>query len=191
MTDVAPADTATETTSTPNDTADTDAIDWQAEAEKFKAMARKHEDRAKANAAAAKELEQVKAASMSDIEKAVAQAKAEGRSEGLAAAATKVVAAEFKAAAAGRLDTDALAILLDGLNLVAFMDEEGNVDTVKVQSFVDGIAPAPASVEDDLHAQFKTLDLGQGSRNPNPNAALNSDELLRAVMDKVGPRKQR
>jgi hypothetical protein len=145
----------------------------------------------KAHKALKAELDEIRSSAMTEQEKAVAQAKAEGRSEGLAAAATKVVAAEFKAAAAGRLDTDALAILLDGLNLVAFMDEDGNVDTDKVQSFVDGIAPAPASVEDDLHAQFKTLDLGQGSRNPNPNAALNSDELLRAVMDKVGPRKQR
>lgn len=186
MTDVATADTATETTSTLNDTADTDAIDWKAEAEKHKALARKHEDRAKANAAAARELEQVKAASMSDIEKAVAQAKAEGRSEGLASAATKVVAAEFKAAAAGRLEADALATLIDGLNLVAFMDEAGDVDTAKVQSFVDGIAPVAAPAADD---PFKTLDLGQGSRNPT--VALNSDELLKAVMDKVGPRKPR
>lgn len=188
MTDVAPADTATETAPSTPDTADTDAIDWKAEAEKHKALARKHEDRAKANAAAAKELEQVRAASMSDIEKAVAQAKAEGKTEGLAAAATKVVAAEFKAAAAGRLDAPALATLLDGLNLVAFVDESGEVDAEKVQSFVDGIAPATPEPTAD---PFKTLDLGQGSRNPNPNVALNSDELLRAVMDKVGPRKPR
>jgi len=188
MTDTAPADTATPAPDAPADAPDTDTTDWKAEAEKHKALARKHEDRAKANAAAAKELEQVKAASMSDIEKAVAEAMAKGRSEGLAQSASKVVAAEFKAAVAGRLDGDALATFIDGLNLVAFMDEEGNVDADKVQSFVD--TTLPAASEPATADPFQALDLGQGSRTP-ASMALNSDELLQTVMAKVGPRKQR
>src|SRR5204863_5185923 len=102
-------------------------------------------------------------------------------------ASTKVVAAEFKAAAAGRLDNAGIATLLEGLNLAAFVDENGDVDTVRVQSFVDGIAPAAETAPAD---PFPLLDLGQGSRTPAP-VALNSDELLKAVMDKVGPRKPR
>jgi hypothetical protein len=47
------ADTTAETT-------ETDVKDWKAEAEKYKALARKNEDRAKGNAAAAKELDEVR-----------------------------------------------------------------------------------------------------------------------------------
>lgn len=186
----ATAGTATATSTIPPPPPPPDAPatgdDPAAEVAKWKELARKHEDRAKANAGAQKELDALKAASMSDLEKAVAQAKADGINEGLATSAQKVVAAEFKAAAAGRLDAAALSTLLDGLNLVAFIDAAGDVDSEKVQSFVDGIAPAAAPAD-----PFAALDLGQGSRTPDPNMALNSDELLKAVMDKVGPRKPR
>lgn len=48
--------------------------DWQAEAEKWKAQSREWEKRSKANKAAADELEQLKAAQMTEQEKAVARA---------------------------------------------------------------------------------------------------------------------
>ena len=44
--------------------------DWQAEAEKWRALARKHEDRAKANSSAADKLAELENASKSDLEKA-------------------------------------------------------------------------------------------------------------------------
>jgi hypothetical protein len=50
----------TTTTDASTETTETDVKDWKVEAEKFKALARKSEERAKGNAAAAKELDEVK-----------------------------------------------------------------------------------------------------------------------------------
>lgn len=62
--------------------ADTDPADkdWQAEAEKWKAHARKHEDQAKANSAAAKRLAEIEAANKTAEEKA-AEARATAERE--------------------------------------------------------------------------------------------------------------
>lgn len=157
--------------------------DWEAEATKWRDLARKHEERAKANATAAKELEQVRQQSMSDQEKAVAAARAEGLAEGMATGAAKVVRAEIRAAAAGRLSADQLTTLLEGINLAAFLGDDGEVDEPKVARFVDGIAPKPD--EDEGSGTFP--DLGQGARG-GQNAALNGDPLLRALKAKVGVR---
>ena len=83
MSDTTP-DTGTEPTpeaepQEPSDTPDPAAL--TADLEKWKAQARKHEERAKANANAAKELEQVRQASMSDQEKAVEIARQQARAE--------------------------------------------------------------------------------------------------------------
>jgi hypothetical protein len=183
MTDVA-ADTATEATPDASDAPDTDTTDWKAEAEKWKTQARKHEDRAKAHQAAAKELEQVKAASMSEQERAVAQAVAEARQQTLAEVGSHLAAAEVRVAAAGRLDDDQLVTLLDSIDLPKFLNEDGSVDTDKVNALVDGIAPkAP-----DTPNVFEQVDLGQGSRNGNSpqHMALNGDPLLSAVRDRLG-----
>lgn len=189
MTDTAPADTATDTTSdaAPADAADTDTTDWKAEAEKAKALQRKWEDRAKQNSNAAKELEDLRKQSMTEQERAVAEAVAQARTQTLAEVGSHLAAAEVRVAAAGRLDDDQLNTLIDSIDLPRFLNEDGTVDTGKVKALVDGIAPA--ATDQAPPDPFKGLDLGQGSRTPA--VALNSDELLKAVMDKVGPRKPR
>lgn len=161
-----------------------DTTDWKAEAEKFKALARKHEDRAKSNAQALKELDQFKQASMSDLEKAVAQAKADVRTETLREVGGRLAAAEIRAVAAGRLTDEQLEGLLEGLNLAAFLDDEGDVDAAKVAKFVDRIAPQPTEQEEPTRT---FLDLGQGARGGN-NAALNGDPLLRDLKAHLGIR---
>jgi hypothetical protein len=58
------------------------AVDFKADAEKWKALARKHETRAKANEQAAKRLAEIEDASKSDIERATtAAAEAQKRAE--------------------------------------------------------------------------------------------------------------
>lgn len=188
MTDVAPADTATSDAPDTTDVTDTDTTDWKAEAEKAKALQRKWEDRAKANSGAAKELEELRKASMSDQEKAVADAVALARTQTLAEVGSHLAAAEVRVAAAGRLDDAQLGTLLDSIDLTRFILDDGSVDTDKVKALVDGIAPSQAPTDTD---PFAGLDLGQGSRSDPKSVALNSDELLKAVMDKVGPRKPR
>lgn len=169
---------------TETDTATTETTDYKAEAEKWQALARKHEDRAKANATAAKELEELRKSAMSEQERAVAEAKAAGRTEALAETGSKLVTAEFRAAAAGRLDDDQLATLLEDLNLPGFLTDAGEVDQAKVARVVEAIAPKEtAGLGGDTR---RTPDLGQGARGTTP--ALNGDPLLRDLKSKLGIR---
>lgn len=146
---------ATATNTTTEAKSDTDNTDLAAELEKWKAQARKHEDRAKANAAAAKELEDVRKASMSETEKAVAEAKALTRAEVLAEVGSTLVDAEVRAALAGRtVDVDAV---LDGLNRVRFLGDDGQPDRDEIVAWVDRIAPKSETA-------VRSLDMGQGAR---------------------------
>ncbi len=107
--------------------------------------ARKWEDRAKANSAAARELETLRAASMTDIERARAEAKAETRTEVLREVGTTRVADHVRLAASGRqIDVDAL---LEGLNLERFVDDDGNPDTKAIGVYMDRIAPTSEPTE--------------------------------------------
>lgn len=136
--------------------------DWKAAAEKALAESRKHEARAKANAAAAKELESLRASSMTDLERATQQARDEGRAEALRVANSKLVSAEIRAAAAGRpID---VAALIEGIDPGRFVTDDGDVDTAAITSWLDRIAPAadPAS-----SGPRRVVDFGQGVRGQN------------------------
>lgn len=179
MTSEATPDTGTETTETVavvETTTETETPDLQAELDKWKAQARKHEDRAKANAAAAKELEQVKQASMSDLEKAVAIARTEARTEALRESGARLVDAEVKAAAAGRgID---IAALLEGLDRTRFLTDDGEPDTDAIAAWVDRIVPP----RDPNTIDFP--DLGQGARADQ--TGLGSDKLFADLKRLVG-----
>lgn len=84
------------------------------------------------------ELEKIRSASMSEQEKAVAAAKAEGRDEALKGANERLVRAEVRAAAAGKLADpgDALGLLGD---LSTFIGPSGDVDTKAISSAIDGL----------------------------------------------------
>ena len=182
MSDAAPtADTAGATTEPATaDVPTSDDTDWKAEAEKWSALAKKHEGRAKSNAEAAKELEEFRRQSMTDQEKAVADARAAARAEALTEAGTKVAAAELRAAAAGRMTPEQVDVLLDGLNVARFLDENGDVDRAALVAFIDGIAPASEEKRNQL------LDLGQGTRSTS-TTPLNGDPLLRDLKNLLGP----
>lgn len=148
--------TTTETTETTS--TETGGADLQAEVDKWKALSKKNEDRAKANATAAKELEDLKAKSMSEQEKAVATAKEEGKTEARRESALRLVDAEVRAAAAGRkVDVDAL---LEGLDRTRFVDDDGEPDTKGISAWLDKLAPKDGRV-----------DLGQGARGGSGNGA--------------------
>jgi uncharacterized protein (DUF1501 family) len=89
----------------------TPAADLEAEVAKWKALSRQNEKAAKAAQA---ELDKARQASMSDQEKAVAQARAEGRAEASKETNRKLLHAEVRAAAGGLLaDPDDAVHLLD------------------------------------------------------------------------------
>ena len=78
----------------PEEAAEAETVDWQAKYEEMRGHMRDWEKKAKANQSAADELEQLKAAQMTEQEKANARAdKAEAELEALKAEAAKVEAA--------------------------------------------------------------------------------------------------
>jgi glucose/arabinose dehydrogenase len=129
---------------------------------------------------AAEELEKLRKAAMSEQERAIVEARAEGRLSAMSEFGARVVDAEIRAAAAGRFTDGQMRVLLQGLNRSAFLAEDGSVDEKSVHEFVDGIAPPPQQATD----QRTILDLGQGARG-DANA-LNGDPLLRDIKAKLG-----
>lgn len=155
MTDTSATDT-TDASATSAET-DTDSTDWKAEAEKYRALHRKQEDRAKANADAAKELATLKQQSMSDTEKAVAQARVDARAEALREVGGELVDSAVRVAAAGRtVDVDAL---LEGLDRSRFVGDDGRPDQAAIGKWMERIAPAKT---EETKPGFP--DLGQGVR---------------------------
>jgi hypothetical protein len=159
-------ETAAEETGT--EQSETDARDWKAEAEKWQSLARKNEERAKGNATAAKELEKVRAAAMSETEKAVAEAKASGIAEAARAAAPRLVRAEFRAAAAGQIDKQALDAYLEDVDLTKFIGEDGEPDLKAIEARIkrlgggkaasfDGGARTTADKAPDMNARIRQM----------------------------------
>ncbi len=143
--------------------ADESDKDWKAEHEKAIAEARKWEARAKADHEKVKELDKLQRASMTDLEKAVADAREEGRATAIREATTELVDARMEAAASGRLSEKQLAVLLDGYDRTKFLTDDGKVDAAKVAKFIEAIAPAKG-----------TPDLGQGPRGEAGPGDFNS-----------------
>ena len=77
---------------------------------------------------------------MTDHEKALQAARAEGRAEAFKAAGLRVAAAEFRALAAGKLADPAT--VLEVLDLSRFVGDEGEVDLVGLTALVDKLAAA-------------------------------------------------
>ncbi|GAA4684566.1 hypothetical protein [Streptomyces youssoufiensis] len=108
-------------------TGDGDGTDW-------KAHARKWEERAKANAKAQAELEKLRQAQMSDQEKAIEAAKAEGRTAAASEYGQRLAAAEFRAAvAAAGIDLGDAAEYID---VTRFVGEDGEVNVAAIKSAV-------------------------------------------------------
>lgn len=127
----------------PPDTGDAEK-DWKAEADKWKALARKHEGQAKSNAGAAKELDELKASQMNEVEKAVKEAEDRGRKTALSESGQRVAAAEIKAALKG-IVTDPASIVED-LNLARYVTDDGEVDGEAIDALkakFEGLAPPP------------------------------------------------
>ena len=135
---------------------ETTDTDWQAEAEKWKALARKHETRSKENSAAAKQLEEQRQAAMTEHEKALAEAEKRGRQSALEQASHRIAAADIRAALSGVVnDPDSI---IEDLNLTRYITDDGDVDAAKVKTLRDkyaALAPRPPSA-----------DLKQGVRRP-------------------------
>lgn len=118
--------------------------DWEAKYREAIGHSREWEKRAKDNKGAAEKLQKLEAASMSETEKAVAAAKAEGAAEVQRAYGLRLAAAELKAAAAAQgVNLDDLGDLIDVSRLLG---EDGEVDPKAVKAAVARfakLAPKP------------------------------------------------
>lgn len=159
-------ETGTTTTETTTETTETDVKDWKAEAEKWQGLARKNEERAKGNANAAKELEKVRAAAMTEQERAVSEAKAAGLAEAAKAAGPRLVRAEFRAAASGQVDKEALDAYLEDVDLTKFLGVDGEPDLKAIEARIkrlgggkrtdfDGGARTTAAKGTDMNALIR------------------------------------
>ena len=158
-------------------TTSTDSTDTAAEIEKWKQQARKHEERAKANAQKAKDYDELAAKSMTDQEKAVKAAGDEARKQTLLEVGGKLTLAAIKAAASGRVaDGDAL---IEGVDASKFTGDDGEPDEKAITGWLDRVAPV-------TEQKSRPRDLGQGVRNGGQSTTASNDPLLRDLKDKLG-----
>lgn len=131
--------------------------DWEAEAAKWKALARKHEN---ANASSLKELEQLRIAQMSETDKAIAEAEKRGRDAALKELRADMARAKLQAQAAGKVaDVEALLEVVDVSRFLKEdgIDEEAIAATIERLTKVAPAQPAPP--------KFGSVELGpQGDR---------------------------
>lgn len=153
----------------------TETVDLASEVEKWKTLSRKNEQQAKANAQAAKELEQLKQSQLSETEKLIASAKEETAKQLKSEFAQKLVDAELKSALNGKI-LDGGALL--EFNKNSFITDEGEVDSTAIMSWVDAHSKSVSSPAPDL---------GQGARGTNPSKALinSREELASMTTDEI------
>ena len=99
----------------------------------------------KAHGATQKSLDSLTTSSQTEAERAVAKARDEGRAEALKAAGMRLAAAEFRAAAAGKIADPAA--LIDHLDLSKFVTEDGEPDVEAIKAVVDKLGAAASAVK--------------------------------------------
>lgn len=122
------------------------------------------------------ELDKIKTANMSEQEKAVAAARAEGREAALAEANDRLLRSEIRAAAGGKMadPSDAPALLGD---LAVFLDRDGEPDQKAIVSAIDALVKAKPYL---AIAGLKPGPLSGGGAKPSSGLSLN-DEIRRAA----------
>jgi|GEM_PF-4026421 len=147
-----------------------------ADRDKWKGNSRKNEAEKKANAAKAKQFDELKASQMTEQEKAVETAveaaKVAARAETRREFGDKLVAVSVRAAATLRgIDADAL---LEAIDLSRFLDDDSEPDTASIDAWLDKVAPKAGG-----HG-----DIGQGRGGTGGETGM--DPLTSAVTRKLG-----
>ncbi|WP_087507919.1 hypothetical protein [Cellulomonas iranensis] len=139
----------------PADTPIAEMTDAQ-QAAYWRHQARKHEGRANRAAdydAVVAERDRLRQASLSDAEKAIEDAREEGRQAALAEARPKLVESAFRGLAGQRsLPAEQIDTLWEGVNPTAFLTDTGEVDTDKVTRYLGAITPT----EDPTKGLYRT-----------------------------------
>ncbi len=135
-----------------------DTTDWKAEARKWEARAKEH-------GAAAKEFEKQRQATMTEAEKAVAEAEGKGRQSAMQEYGKRLARSEFDAAAARRNPDADTAAVLEFVDLGRFVGEDGEPDPKAIKAAVERLVPAPLSGPPSFD--------GGTRQTPSPTAGMN------------------
>lgn len=112
----------------------------------------------------AERLAQVERERETETEKARREAVEAAEAAALARMRPQLVAAEFRAAAAGRIDAERLATLTEDIDFGKYVDDKGVIDTEKIAKKVAAWAPEGQQQQPPAGARPKP-DHSQGPRN--------------------------
>lgn len=143
----------------------------------WKTQSRTWEKRAKADAREADklraELDRLRQAQMSEAEKAIDNARAEGEKAGLVKASGLLVKARLEAALA-HLDDDARDALIEGVDVKRFVGDDATPNADAIKTWAERVAPKKNSANQGFP------DLGAGRRQLSPPTDMNSLIRLQA-----------
>lgn len=161
---------------------ETETVDLASEVEKWKALSRKNEQQAKANAQAAKELDALKKESLTDQERLIESTREETRLAVRLEFASKLVDAELKSALNGRTVEGNALLTFDKSQ---FIDESGDIDTEAVQAWVEAHTKTPDSALPDLGqgVRGKTISGSAQIRSRDELLNMSNEEILAARKD--------
>ena len=137
----------------------TEPKDWQAEATRLReelTKARKWEERAKENSAAAKAAEKARLDAMSESERAVEEARQAARSEATLEFGKRLARSEFDAIAGRRNPDFDTSSALEYVDLAKFVGEDGEPDKEAIKSAVERLVPAPANALPEFDGGSRT-----------------------------------
>jgi hypothetical protein len=138
----------------------------------------------RARHAAEKDLAKIRDETASDADRAIAAARDEGRRDALGQVSARLVEAEVRAAAGGRLADPADAVRL--LDVASFVDgETGDIDGAAIRSALDDLIESKpylrASTGDAKANGAGRTPAPQGTR-PGPTSGDDGDAFLRSVV---------
>lgn len=113
-----------------------------------------------------------------DQEKALREATDQTRKSVMDEFSSRLVAAEFRAASAGRIDADRLATLTEDIDMSRYLKADGAVDLDKVTAKVDAWSPKPDPNAPPPPPQGVRPDPSQGPRGGK--ATLSGREMFEA-----------
>jgi hypothetical protein len=150
---------------------ETTSGDDDLDAEKWKALARKHE---KQSGKLQAELDRIKAESMTETEKAIEKAKAEGREEARAEALAEMIGLAVETAAGEKLADPSFARLLTEEDREGFVTKDGKVDRKAIAAALDDLVKR----HPNLAKSGKAGSLPGGGKKPATGFSMN-DEIRR------------
>lgn len=126
------------------------------------------------------DIDKLRKAQMSESEKAMAEAKAEGRKAALSEVSSRLLAAEVRAVAADRMADPADAVHL--LDLDGLVDDEGTVDTKALIARIDALLVDKPYLAKSGAARAAAAKAPQGARPDGGGDRTSGDNFIRTAV---------